>query len=372
MAVELREVKTKADIKQFAILPFEIYKGNTYWVPPVVADEMKALNPQYNPAFEFCKTKFLLAYKDGKCVGRIGAIINEKYNEKVNEKLVRFSRLEAVDDAEVFKTLINAAEAFGREQGMTKVHGPLGFTNLDTQGLLIEGFDYLPSIASVYHLPYYKKHIEALGYEKENDWVEFRLTLTEHPVKKAARGAELLKRRYGFTVRSFTSKKELEIYGPKVFEVLNDAFAELPYVISFDDKMSSLYSSKYFKVLNPRYTFVVEKDDELVGFLIGLPSLSEAMQKAKGRLFPFGFLHLLKALKHPKVIDLMLTGVLHKYHSSGAAVLLFAELQKTMLEDGIETMETTGIFETNTNVITNWKNFENIQHKRRRCFVKAL
>ena len=132
MAVELREVKTKADIKQFAILPFEIYKGNTYWVPPVVADEMKALNPQYNPAFEFCKTKFLLAYKDGKCVGRIGAIINEKYNEKVNEKLVRFSRLEAVDDAEVFKTLINAAEAFGREQGMTKVHGPLGFTNLDT------------------------------------------------------------------------------------------------------------------------------------------------------------------------------------------------------------------------------------------------
>ena len=372
MSVTLKKVESKADIKQFVRLPFEIYKDNKYWVPPIINDEIKALDPLHNPAFSFCDTAFYLAYKNEKCVGRIGAIINKKYNEKTGEQYVRFAKLEFFDDAEVVDVLIHAAEDFGRKRGMKKVHGPLGFTNLDTQGMLIEGFDYLPSVASVYHLPYYQKHLERLGYQKENDWVEFELKLGEYAVKKAKRGADFVRKRYGLEVITFNNRKQIQPYVKKIFSVLNEGFARLPYVTVFDDKTKALYAEKYIKILNPRYVFVVEKDNEPIGFLVALPNLSKAMQKAHGKLFPFGSMHILKALKHPTVIDLLLTGVLPQYEKTGAIVTLFAELQHTMLQDGINTMETTGIFETNQSVIVHWKNYDHIQHKRRRCFVKAL
>ncbi len=372
MSVTLKKVESKADIKQFVHLPFEIYKDNQFWVPPVIKDEIKALDPVHNPAFAFCDTAFYLAYKDGRCVGRIGAIINRNYNKKTGEKYIRFAKLEFYDDAEVVDTLIKAAEDFGKSKGMEKVHGPLGFTNLDTQGLLIEGFDYLPSVASVYHLPYYKTHLERLGYEKENDWVEFELKLGEQAVNKAKRGAELVKKRYGFTVVTFADRKQMEPYVKKIFSVLNEGFARLPYVTTFDDKTKALYAEKYIKILNPKFVFVVEKDTKPVGFLVALPNISKAMQKARGKLFPFGFTHILKALKHPEVIDLLLTGVLPEVEKTGAIVMLFAELQHIMLQNNLDTMETTGIFETNQSVIAHWKNYDHIQHKRRRCFVKNL
>ncbi len=372
MSVTLKKVESKADVRQFVRLPFEIYKHNPYWVPPIIKDEIKALNPIHNPAFSFCDTVFYLAFKNGKCMGRIGAIINKKYNEKTGEQYIRFAKLEFFDDPEVFDVLIQAAEEFGRKKGMKKVHGPLGFTNLDTQGMLIDGFDYLPSIASVYHLPYYHKHLERLGYQKENDWIEFELKLGEHAVTKAKRGADLVKKRYGFEVVTFNNRKQMQPYVKKIFTVLNEAFASLPYVTAFDEQTKTLYAEKYIKILNPRYVFVVEKDNEPIGFLVALPNLSKAVQKSHGKLFPFGFTHILKALKHPKVIDLLLTGVLPQYEKTGAVVTLFAELQYTMLQDGINTMETTGIFETNQPVIVHWKNYDHIQHKRRRCFVKNL
>ena len=255
---------------------------------------------------------------------------------------------------------------------MEYIHGPLGFTNLDTQGLLVEGFNYLPSIASVYHLPYYKDHFERLGFEKENDWIEFRLTITEAPLKKAKRGAELVKQRYGVKVVSFTKRSEMQPFAKKIFEVLNDAFQFLPYVSFLNEKMIKLYSDKYFNILNPKFIKVVTKDNEPVGFFVGLPSLSVAMQKAKGSLFPFGFLQVLKALKKPEVIDMLLTGVTQDYQNAGIAVILISELQEEMMKSGIKTLETTGIFESNQNVITNWKNYESIQHKRRRCYVKNI
>ncbi len=373
MAVEIKEVKNKADIKKFVDFQFDLYKDEKFWVPPIKADERKALMPEKNPAFDFCDAKFFLAYKDGKIAGRVGAIINHAYNEKVNDKLVRISRLEFIDDPEVFDALIAAVEDFGRENGMKKIHGPLGFTNLDTQGLLIEGFDYLPSIASVYHKRYYKKHFDRLGFGKEIDWVEFRLTLVEQAINKAKRGADLLKRRYGFKVLRFSSRDEMKKYAPKIFDILNDAFSDLPFVVPFTKKMADYYINKYFNILNPSFVRVVlNKEDELIGFIVGLPSLSEAMQKAGGKLFPFGFWHIMKALKKPKVIDLLLTGVAKEYHNSGVAVMLFADLQDQMVKEGIYTMETTGIFETNGNAISNWKNYDHIQHKRRRCFIKEL
>ncbi len=370
--IEIKEVKTSKDRKKFVDLQFELYKGNKYWVPPIKKDEIKALTED-NPALGFCDAKFFLAYdENGKVVGRVGAIINHNYNKKTGKKYVRIYKPEFYDNPEIFDALIKAVEDYGKQHGMEWIHGPLGFTNLDTQGLLVEGFEYLQSIASVYHLPYYKEHFERLGFEKENDWIEFRLTLTEEPIKRGIRGVPILKKRYGFDVLSFKSSKELAKYVDEVFDILNDAFSDLPYVSPFDEKTSEFYKNKYFSILNPEFVKIVVKGDELVGFIIALPSLSKAMQKANGRLFPFGFIHILRALKHPTEVDLLLTGVKKKYHKSGAAVILWAELQNFLWQRGIYYMETTGIFETNYNVIANWKNFEHIQHKRRRCYVKRI
>jgi len=369
---EIKEVKSASDIKDFVKFPFEIYKGNTYWIPPIISDEIKQLKPETNPFFEYCDAKFWTAWENGKCVGRIGALVNNEYNKLKDIKAGRITRAEFVDNYDVSKALFTEAEKWIKEQGMTMVHGPLGFSNLDLQGLLIEGFDFVPSIASVYHLPYYKDHFEKLGYKKENDWIEFRLTLGEVATKKGIRGAALVKRRYGFEVKSFDSMKEMKPYIIPIFKILNEAFHELPYVTPLNEKMIEAVGGKYFKILNPKFIRLVFKDEELVAFVIGLPSLSEAMKKANGKLFPFGFTYIMKALKKPAVIDLLLTGVKPEYHSSGAAVILFAELQQQMMEMGINQMETTGIFETNHSVIGNWKNYEHIQHKRRRCFIKEL
>ena len=368
----IQEAKTTKQIKQFIKLPFSIYKNDPMWVPPIIKDELKQLSPETSPFFEYCDAKFWTAWENNKCVGRVGAIVNHEYNKKTSKKFGRFTRIEFINDRNVSKKLIETAEGWLREQGMEIIHGPLGFSNLEGQGMLIEGFDYLPSIASVYHKPYYKEHIEALGFEKENDWVEFRLTIGENVIDKGIRGAAIVKRRYGFEVTKPESTKELQQYVKPLFLLLNDAFQELPYTTPFNDKMIDTIAGKYFKILNPKFVRIVKKDDELVAFVVGMPSLSRAMQKANGRLFPFGIYHIMKALKKPKTIDLLLTGVAPKYHTSGAAVILFSELQQEVLNMGINQMETTGIFETNHNVISNWKNYEHIQHKRRRCFMKEI
>ena len=379
MPVEIREVRSRSDAKRFIDIPFEIYKGNRYWVPPLKAGDTKSLFPETNPAFDFCKAKFWLAFEKGRCMGRIGAIINEAYNTKTGEKMARFSRLEFFDNAEVVSTLIAVAEAWAKENGCIGIHGPLGFANLDTQGMLVEGFDHLQAVGSVYHQEYYHKHLEKLGYLKEIDWVEFRLTLGQQAVEKANRGAALIQKRYGIEVAHFKTMDELLPYSDIIFKILNDAFSELPFVTEFTPRMMAFYKDKYIKLLNPEFVKMVKLKGELVGFVVGLPSLSEALQKAKGRLFPFGFLHILKARKHsdPKmagegVVEQLLTGVKKEVMSTGAGVILMAELQKEMVNKGMKYNETTGIFETNTNAISNWKNYEHIQHKRKRCYRKMF
>lgn len=369
---EIKLVHSDKDRKAFVDFLFDLYRDSKNWVPPIKRDELKLMNPETNPFFHGVDAQFWIALQGGKSVGRIGALINHAYNEKNKVKMGRISRMEFIDDPRVSSELFQVAENWLREQGMTAVHGPLGFNNLDNQGCLIEGFDYLPSIASVYHKPYYLKHFESNGYEKENDWVEFRLTLGEKAVEKGVRGGQLVKKRYGYEVETFKSTKEMVGYIHPVFNILNKAFSELPYTSPFTDEMIDAVGEKYFKVLNPKFVRVIKKDGEMIAFVVGLPSLSKAMQKAKGKLFPFGFYHILKAMKKPEVVDLLLTGVLPEYQSAGAAVLLFGELQNEMLKQGVNIMETTGIFETNHNVISNWKNYDHIQHKRRRCWVKSL
>jgi hypothetical protein len=372
MSIIIRQVTSKDDYKKFVNFPFTLYKNNKMWVPPIKDDELKALKKDTNPSFEYCDTAFWLAIKDDKVVGRIGGIINHQYNDERSEKMGRFTRLEFIDDIKVTEALLQTAENWCKEKGMTGVYGPLGFNNLDIQGMLVEGFNYLPSIASSYHMPYYKDFIEKLGYKKEIDWVEFRLTLGEKAQNKALRGSELIKKRYGIKVISFKNTDELKPYIKSVFEILNGSFDVLPFVSKLNEKQASFYADKYLQVLNPNFVKIVEMEDKPIGFIVGMPSLSEAMQKAKGSLFPLGIVHILKAQKAKGIdtLDQMLTGVLKEYHSTGAAVILQAELQKEMQKHGLKYIETTGIFETNDRAIKNWKNYENIQHKRKRCYRK--
>jgi len=374
MSITIREVITKEDCKQFVDFQFQLYKGSSNWVPPMKVDEVKSLQTSTNPAFKFCDAKFWLAFDGNKCVGRIGAIINKPYIEKVGKKIGRISRLEFIEDKNVLSELLATAENWLKEQGMTEVHGPLGFSNLDTQGMLIEGFDHLQSIASVYHHSYYKDMIESFGYEKEIDWLEFRLTIGETAVNKAGRGAKLIAKRYGIDVMHFTKTSELLPYTNTIFQILNDSFDDLPFVTKFSDEMIAYYREKYIKLLNPEFVKLVKMKDEIIGFVIGLPSLSKAMKKAGGKLFPFGFWYILqaRAAKNNDTMDQMLTGVKTEHQATGAAVILMAELQNVMISKGMKYIETTGIFETNTSAISNWKNYEHIQHKRRRCFVKKL
>ena len=255
---------------------------------------------------------------------------------------------------------------------MTKVLGPLGFNNLDNQGMLIEGFDYLAAVGSVYHMPYYKKHLELLGYEKEIDWIEFRLKITEVPAK-ALRLNEIIQKRFGVKMIHFKSKKELQPYTPKIFSLLNDAFDELPFVSPFPPELIEFYANKYASLLAPKFVKVIENQDkELVAFIISLPTISQALQKTKGKLFPFGIFHIMRALKNPTEFELLLTGINPKLQGQGISAILITELQKEMLKTEGRWVETTGIFETNHKAIEHWKNYEHLQHKRKRCFKKTL
>ncbi|MBE0651030.1 MAG: hypothetical protein IH595_09320 [Bacteroidales bacterium] len=372
MSLSIQEVKTLKQQKEFVELPFSIYKNNPYWVPPIKADELKLMDKKHNPAMEFCDSKFWLAYRDGKVVGRLCGIINHKYNEKVGKKLGRFSRMEVFEDHEAFLGLMDTAVAWLKAEGMSQIHGPLGYTNLDNQGLLIEGFDYLTSVASVYHMPYYQEYINGYGFEKEIDWLEFRLKFAKDTVDRAIRGAEIVKKRYGIEVKKFKKVKEIIPYMQDLFGVLNQAYERLPFVVPFNQEMINMYAKKYFKVINPKYVCLAQKNGETIAFWIAVPSMSKALQKANGKLFPFGFYHIMKAMKKPDVLDFFLAGVKPEFESQGAIVILYTEIQNQMLKDGIEVMETTGNLENNHNVIANWKNFDHIQHKRRRCYIMDL
>lgn len=369
----IKQVENSKGLREFVDFQFRHYRNDRFWVPPLRKDELNILSRDKNPAYAFCEGRFWIASdSSGKSIGRIGAVINKNYNEKTGRKYGRITRIEFVDDPEVSSQLFNTAESWLRDYGMELVHGPLGFTNIDGQGLLIEGFDYLPSVASVHNKSYYKDHFEKNGYAKENDWVEFRLTLAESIPEKAIRLAEVIKKRFGLEVIHFSNTSELTDVSKQIFSLMNKAFDELPYVVPFSDELSEFYIRKYFRVLNPEFVKVIKKEDKILAFILGMPSLSEAMQKANGRLFPFGIKHIMKAIRKPSVVDLMLTGVDPEYQAMGLPAILIAELQQVMIRYGVMQVETTGIFESNQKAIQHWKNYENIQHKRRRCYIKEL
>lgn len=375
MSVVIREVIGKKELKKFVRFNIDLYKDNPYHVPGLIEEEMVTLDKKKNPAFEVCDAIYFLAYREGQIVGRIAGIINRRSNETWNQKYARFGFLDFIDDEEVVNALFEAVENWARRQGMQSIQGPMGFTDLDHEGMLIEGFDQLGTMATIYNYPYYPKHMERLGYTKDQDWHEFKIYIPEGIPEKHQRIGEIVKKKYGLKVMKFTRTKDIMPYAQRVFETLNASYAPLYGFAQLTQKQIDYYINMYIPMLRlDLVTLIVrEEDDAVVGFGISLPSLTKALQKAKGRMFPFGWIHLLKALKtKPKVVDLYLTGVLPEYQNKGVNALLFNDLIPVYKSAGTEYAESNPELESNNAVQAQWDYFKREHHKTRRAYIKKL
>lgn len=375
MSVEIREVTNKKELKKFVKFNIELYKGNPYHVPGLIEEEMVTLDKEKNPAFEVCESIYFLACKDGKIVGRIAGIINRPSNETWGQKRARFGFVDFIDDDEVVDALFAAVEKWAREKGMNELQGPMGFTDMDHEGMLIEGFDQIGTMATIYNYPYYPKQMERLGFEKEQDWHEFKIYIPDGVPEKHLRIGEIVKKKYGLKVLKFKKAKEIMPYARPLFHTLNEAYSPLYGFAKLTEKQIDYYINMYIPMLRfDLVTIIVkEEDNSVVGFGISLPNLSRAMQKAKGHLFPFGWIYLLKALKSkPKVIDLYLTGVLPEYQSKGVNALLFNDLIPVYRSVGAVYAESNPELETNSAVQAQWDYFKREQHKTRRAFIKKI
>lgn len=374
MSAEIKKVTTKKDLKRFIRFNYEFYKNNHYSVPDLYDDMLRTFSPQKNAAFEFCEADYFLACDEkGETVGRVAAIINHRANEAWNKKVVRFGWIDFVDDPEVSRALIDTVKQWGRERGMTEIEGPLGFTDLDAEGMLVEGFDELSTMATIYNYPYYPEHMERLGLEKSADWVEMKIYIPEEIPEKHRRISDIIARKYGLHVRKLTSKAEIRRSGVAhdIFRLINDAYAPLFNFSRMTERQIDQYVNIYVPVLDLRMVTVVENEaGEIVAVGISMASLSRALQKAKGRLWPFGWFHLLKALKwkRPKVLDLLLVAVRPDYQNKGVNALLFTDLIPVYQKLGFEYAESNPELEVNDKVQNQWQYFRTEQHKRRRCY----
>lgn len=379
-AIEIRKVENKVDLRRFIQFYYDLYRDSPYAVPFLRFDEWKTLSPGKNPSFEFCEAQYFLALRDGKVVGRVAAIINHRANEQWGKKQVRFGWFDFIDDLEVSKALLHAVEAYGKEHGMTEIAGPLGFTDMDREGMMIEGFDRLATMYVYYNYDYYPRHIAALGgYEKDNDWMEYRVKVPEVTPPKFAKTAEMIERRYNLHVHKFTSDELLnQGMGRRVFEILNATYAELYDFQQLSEKQIDQLVNDYIKKADLNLvTAVVDGNDhdKMVGFGISFPSFSRALQKTRdGSLWPFGWWHLLKILKWHKTdtVDLLLIGVLPEYRTKGANALIFADLIEQYRRYGFKWAEAMPQMESNTGVRSQWQYLESEVHRRRRCFKKTL
>ncbi len=379
-SVQIKRVETKKDLKAFIECHYDLYEGNQYDAPNLYSDELNTLSKDKNAAFDFCEAEYFLALKEGKVVGRVAAIINNKANEKWDKQDVRFGWIDFIDDIEVSKALLKAVEDYGREKGMTSVIGPLGFTDMDPEGMLTWGFDQLGTMATIYNYDYYPKHMEKLGgWEKDNDYVEYRLDVPETAPEKYTKIAEMVEKRYNLHVRKLTKKEIFEGgYGKKLFDLINVTYANLYGFSELTDRQIDQYVKMYFPLADLDLITVIEdgnKDNQLVGLAITIPSLTRALQKChRGRLFPFGWWHLLRAIKFHKteVVDLLLIGVLPEYRSKGANSLVFADLIPRYVKYGFKWGETHVEMETNESVQSQWGPLDPTMHKKRRCYRKAI
>ena len=379
-SVQIKRVETKKDLKAFIEFHYDLYEGDPYDAPNLYSDELNTLSRDKNAAFDFCEAEYFLALKEGKVVGRVAAIINNKANEKWEKKDVRFGWIDFIDDIEVSRALLQAVEDYGKEKGMDSVVGPLGFTDMDPEGMLTWGFDQLGTMATIYNYDYYPKHMEKLGgWEKDNDYVEYRLDVPETAPEKYTKIAEMVEKRYNLHARKLTKKEIFEGgYGKKLFDLINVTYSHLYGFSELSERQIDQYVKMYFPLADLDLITVVEdgnKDNQLVGLAITIPSLTRALQKChRGRLFPFGWWHLLRAIKFHKteVVDLLLIGVLPEYRSKGANSLVFADLIPRYVKYGFKWGETHVEMETNESVQSQWGPLDPTMHKKRRCYRKAI
>lgn len=379
-SVQIKRVETKKDLKDFIEFHYDLYEGDQYDAPNLYSDELNTLSRDKNAAFDFCEAEYFLALKEGKVVGRVAAIINNKANEKWDKKDVRFGWIDFIDDIEVSRALLQAVEDYGKEKGMDSVVGPLGFTDMDPEGMLTWGFDQLGTMATIYNYEYYPQHMEKLGgWEKDNDYVEYRLDVPETAPEKYTKIAEMVEKRYNLHARKLTKKEIFEGgYGKKLFDLINVTYSHLYGFSELSERQIDQYVKMYFPLADLDLITVVEdgnKDNQLVGLAITIPSLTRALQKChRGRLFPFGWWHLLRAIKFHKteVVDLLLIGVLPEYRSKGANSLVFADLIPRYVKYGFKWGETHVEMETNESVQSQWGPLDPTMHKKRRCYRKAI
>ena len=379
--ITIKRVESKRDLKRFIELHYDLYAGNPYDVPNLFNDEMKTLSKDKNAAFEFCEAEYFMAYNaENQLVGRVAAIINHRANKRWGRLCVRFGWIDFIDDINVSRALLQAVEDYGRSKGMNEMIGPLGFTDLDPEGMLTWGFDQLGTMPTIYNYSYYPEHMEQLGdFEKDNDYVEFKLMVPDTVPEKYTKISRMIETRYNLHVRKFTKKDIFEGgYGRKIFELINTCFKDLYGYSELSDKQISQYIDMYLPMADLSLITGVEDwnaEKKLVAVGISIPSLSVALQKCRrGRLFPMGWWHILRALKQHKTkgVDLLLLGVLPEYRMKGANALMFSDLIPRYQAYGLEWGESQVEMETNENVQSQWQYLETILHKRRRCYKKWL
>ncbi len=374
MSVEIRKVERPSDLRRFIDFPLRLYRNNPHYVPAPRLDEVRTLRKDKNPAFEFCEAEYWTAWRNGKMVGRIAGIINHRAIEKWSKAWARFGWIDFIDDIEVSSALLGTVEKWAIAKGMAAVHGPLGFTDLDREGMLIEGFDEMATIATIYNYPYYPEHLEKLGYKKDTDWLQFQIFTPKEIPEKVLRVTEILAKRSGVHLYEWTDKKVIvEKFGKQLFSLIDQTYSELYGTSPLSERQVDTYIKQYLGFVDPRFTkILVDNNEQLIGFGISMPSLSNAFIKSRGRLFPFGWLYVLRALKHPQIVDLYLVAVKPEYQARGVLAIVMNEMQRSALEAGVEYAETNLELEDNIKVQSIWKDYPKRQHKRNRVYKKDI
>lgn len=379
-SIEIKKVESRYDLKKFIEFHYDLYEGNPYDVPNLYSDDVNTLRKDKNAAFEFCEAEYYMAFKDGKMVGRVAAIINHRANEKWQQKRVRFGWIDFIDDMEVSAALLKAVEDYGRSKGMTEVVGPLGFTDLDPEGMLTWGFNQLGTMPTIYNYEYYPKHMEALGgFEVDNKYVEYKLYVPDTVPEKYTKIAKMIQKRYNLHIKKLTRTDIFKNgYGQKIFRLINETYKDLYGFSELTEKQINQYVEMYLPLADLSLITLVEDwnaDKKLVGVGITIPSLSRALQKCKrGRMLPMGWWHLLRAIKYHKtnIVDLLLMGVLPEYRSKGANALMFADLIPRYQAYGFEWGESQVEMETNEGVQSQWDALNPVMHKKRKCYIKKI
>ncbi len=376
MSVEIRKVQTKKELKEFIHFANDLYKGDEYYAPSLISDDYNTFDPKKNGAFDFCQAQMFLAYKEGKVAGRVMAIINNRANETWKVKQVRYGWIDFINDEEVAKALLDAVAAWGKERGMTDIAGPLGFTDFDPEGMLVEGFERVATIIGIYNYPYYPQILEKLGYTKETDWMEYRITIPDELPERYYKYADIVIAKNKLNVRKVTRRMvNKENYGRKFFKLINETYYKLYGFSLLSDKQVDAYTKLYLGLLDTRMvSFIENEKGELVAAGVTMPDLTAALQKCGGKLFPFGWFHLLKAIfwKPCDTLDMLLVGVREDYRGKGLNAVLVTDLYPRLKAMGFKYAETTAELETNDSVQAMWKYFEREQHKRRRVYAKKI